>query len=79
MAAASNTVSFNKPRAVIDNSQVSEVLLAAAYRRCQIETPMLRHRIRCACLGMARRVLSAYKFGRFEVKTSKRFSSTSTS
>jgi hypothetical protein len=44
-------LSFNKPRAVIDSSRVSEVLLAAACRRRQIETPMLRHRILCAPLG----------------------------
>jgi integrase len=52
-------LSFNKTRAVIDNSQA---LLAAACLRCQNEAPMLRDRIRCACLVMARCVLSANNF-----------------
>jgi hypothetical protein len=42
------------------------------------EAPMLQHRIYRACSFMARCVLSAYNFRRFEIKKSKRFRSTDT-
>ncbi len=72
-------LSFNNPRAVIGNSQVRDALLVAACRRCKKQSghAATPHPLRLLRHG-AVRVIGVYPFRRFDIKTSKRFSSTYT-